>query len=106
MNQADKDRLESFLRKWLGSEGNERANYQGFFLDLCEALSVEKPLPKGNAADAPYCFDKDIKFYSSKKTAPTTRFADFYKEGCSLIAAKQGSYRTQTNNRTICLRSR
>ncbi|MGB7251839.1 MAG: type IIL restriction-modification enzyme MmeI [Phormidesmis sp.] len=91
MNQADKDRLESFLRKWLGSEGNERANYQGFFLDLCEALGVEKPLPKGNAADAPYCFDKDIKFYSSKNKAPTTRFADFYKEGCFLIEAKQGS---------------
>ena len=91
MNQADKGRVESFLSKWLGSEGNERANYQGFFLDLCEALGVEKPLPKGNAADAPYCFDKDIKFYSSKKTAPTTRFADFYKEGCFLIEAKQGS---------------
>ena len=81
MNQADKDSVESFLSKWLDSEGNERANYQGFFLDLCEALGVEKPLPKGNAADAPYCFDKDIKFYSSKKTAPTTRFADLYKEG-------------------------
>ena len=91
MNSADKERVESFLSKWLGSEGNERANYQGFFLDLCDALGVEKPLPKGNAADDPYCFDKDIKFYSGKKTTPTTRFADFYKEGCFLIEAKQGS---------------
>jgi len=60
MNQADKDRVESFLSKWLGSEGNERANYQGFFLDLCEALGVEKPLPKDNTADAPYCFDINV----------------------------------------------
>ena len=91
MDSADKGRVESFLIKWIGSEGNERANYQGFFLDFCDALGVEKPQPKGNAADAPYCFDKDIKFYSSNKTAPTTRFADFYKEGCFLIEAKQGS---------------
>ncbi len=91
MNGADRVRVEQFLGKWLGSEGNERANYQGFFLDLCDALGVPKPLPKGNDEDAPYCFDKDIKFYSSQKTAPTTRFADFYKEGCFLIEAKQGS---------------
>ncbi len=90
MNQADKNRVDQFLSKWLGSEGNERANYQGFFLDLCDALGVEKPLPKGGE-DTPYCFDKDIKFYSSQKTAPTTRFADFYKAGCFLIEAKQGS---------------
>ena len=63
MDSADKGRVESFLIKWIGSEGNERANYQGFFLDFCDALDVEKPQPKGNAADAPYCFDKDIKFY-------------------------------------------
>ncbi len=91
MNQADRERVNQFLSKWLGSEGNERANYQGFFLDLCEALGVEKPLPKGTSEDDPYCFDKDIKFYSSNKTTPTTRFADFYKEGCFLIEAKQGS---------------
>ncbi|MEM9008325.1 MAG: type IIL restriction-modification enzyme MmeI [Cyanobacteria bacterium P01_F01_bin.86] len=91
MNQADKARVDQFLDKWLGLEGNERANYQGFFLDLCDALGVEKPAPKGNEADEPYCFDKDIKFYSSKKTEPTTRFADFYKAGCFLIEAKQGS---------------
>ena len=91
MNSADEKRVESFLNKWLGSEANERANYQGFFLDLCDALGVEKPPPKGDVEDAPYCFDKDIKFYSGKKTAPTTRFADFYKESCFLIEAKQGS---------------
>ncbi len=94
MNQADRESVNQFLSKWLGSEGNERANYQGFFLDLCEALGVEKPLPKGTSEDDPYCFDKDIKFYSSKKTDPTTRFADFYKEGCFLIEAKQGSERS------------
>ena len=91
MNRADQQRVEQFLGKWLGSEGNERANYQGFFIDLCGVVGVEGPPPKGSVAGDPYCFDKDIKFYSSEKTAPSTRFTDFYKEGCFLVEAKQGS---------------
>jgi len=30
MSLADLQRVEAFLEKWLGSEGNERANYQTF----------------------------------------------------------------------------
>ena len=89
MNESDSKRIQDFLKKWLGSEGNERANYQTFFGDFCEALGVDGPSPKGSVARDPYCFDKDIKFYSDK--AETTRFADFYKEGHFLIEAKQGS---------------
>lgn len=89
MKTADQNRVATLLDKWLGSEGNERANYQTFFGDLCVALNVEPPAPKGTVAGDPYCFDKDIKFYSDKRA--TTRFADFYKEGCFLIEAKQGS---------------
>jgi hypothetical protein len=89
MNEADSKRVQNFLKKWLGSEGNERANYQTFFGDLCIALGVEGPPPKGSVEGDRYCFDKDIKFYSEK--AETTRFADFYKEGHFLVEAKQGS---------------
>ena len=89
MKEADKQRVRVFLEKWQDSEGNERANYQTFFGDLCLALGVESPPPKGSVTDDPYCFDKDIKFYSEK--AESTRFADFYKEGHFLIEAKQGS---------------
>jgi hypothetical protein len=89
MNAAQSKRVEDFLTKWLGSEGNERANYQTFFGDLCVALDVPAPPPKGSIEGDNYCFDKNIKFYSEK--AETTRFADFYKEGCFLIEAKQGS---------------
>jgi type I restriction-modification system DNA methylase subunit len=85
MNQSDRARIDAFLKKWLGSEGNERANYQTFFGDLCGALNVESPPPKGSVPGDPYCFDKDIKFSKS------TKFADFYKQGCFLIEAKQGS---------------
>jgi hypothetical protein len=88
MNSTDRDHIAAFLAKWQGSEGNERANYQSFFCDLCRALGVDEPPPKGNIAGDPYCFDKDIKFFEDSEK---TRFADFYKEGCFLIEAKQGS---------------
>jgi hypothetical protein len=88
MDNASSKRVQDFLQKWQGSEGNERANYQTFFCDLCIALGVESPPPKGSVAGDPYCFDKDIKFYSDKPE--TTRFADFYKEGHFLFEAKQG----------------
>jgi hypothetical protein len=89
MNDRDSKRIEDFLTKWLGSEGNERANYQTFFGDLCVALDVPAPPPKGSEEGDQYCFDKNIKFFSEK--AETTRFADFYKESHFLIEAKQGS---------------
>ncbi|MBE9260312.1 class I SAM-dependent DNA methyltransferase, partial [Dolichospermum sp. LEGE 00246] len=88
MKNEDSQRVEIFLKKWKGSQGNERANYQGFFLELCDALTVERPLPKGSMANDPYCFDKDIKIFN--KDGVTTNFADFYKEGHFLIEAKQG----------------
>ncbi len=63
MNTAESKRVEDFLTKWLGSEGNERANYQTFFGDLCVALDVPAPPPKGSEEGDRYCFDKNIKFF-------------------------------------------
>lgn len=88
MKNEDRQRVEIFLNKWKGSQGNERANYQGFFLELCDALAVERPAPKGSIPGDRYCFDKDIKIFN--KDGETTNFADFYKEGHFLIEAKQG----------------
>lgn len=88
MNESDRQRVQQFLATWQGSQGNERANYQGFFLDLCDALGVDRPPPKGNIAGDPYCFDKDIPVIH--KDGFSTNYADFYKEGHFLIEAKQG----------------
>jgi hypothetical protein len=82
MNDADSKRVGDFLHKWLGSEGNERANYQTFFGDMCVALDVVEPPPKCSVEGDKYCFNKNIKFYSEK--AETTRFADFYMDSCSV----------------------
>jgi hypothetical protein len=89
MRSSDRNRTQAFLDKWLGSQGNERANYQAFFQDLCTALGVASPPPKGNVPGDPYCFDKEIKFFHADRDV-TTRFADFYKAGHFLIEAKQG----------------
>jgi hypothetical protein len=64
MKSEDRQRVEIFLNKWKGSQGNERANYQGFFLELCDALAVNRPTPKGSIPKDPYCFDKDIKIFN------------------------------------------
>ena len=64
MDDRDRLRVQIFLDKWQGSQGNERANYQGFFLDLCDALAVDRPPPKGNSAGDPYCFNKEIKVFN------------------------------------------
>ena len=89
MRPSNQERVQSFLKTWKGSHGNERANYQSFFQDFCLALGVDSPPPKGNIPGDPYCFDKEVKFYHSDRDT-TTRFSDFYKEGHFVIEAKQG----------------
>jgi hypothetical protein len=93
MNGQDLHRVEAFLKVWGSSQGNERANYQGFFLDLCDALGVDRPSPKGSVPGDPYCFDKDIKVYHPSGTV-SSGFIDFYKEDHFIIEAKQGSNQT------------
>lgn len=93
MDTVAQARIDAFITKWQGTGGNERANYQGFFLELCDALGVDRPPPKGNVADDPYCFDKDIKVYHpSGKVTPG--YIDFYKADHFIIEAKQGSDQT------------
>ena len=80
---------QDFIQKWVGSEGNERANYQSFLQELCEYLGVEKSQPKGKD-NHHYCFDRDVKIIAPSG-AVTTNYIDFYKEGCFVLEAKQGS---------------
>ncbi|MBE9011347.1 hypothetical protein IQ250_14130, partial [Pseudanabaenaceae cyanobacterium LEGE 13415] len=70
MTPADAARIELFINRWQNSSGNERANYQMFFSELCDALGVSRPDVKGSVPGDPYCFDKDITIYhpSGKKT--------------------------------------
>jgi len=40
MNDRDHTNIQGFLAKWQGLQGNERANYQTFFDDLCVTLQI------------------------------------------------------------------
>ncbi|MEP0859376.1 DNA methyltransferase [Trichocoleus sp. DQ-U1] len=90
MTPSDAARIEQFITRWQNSSGNERANYQMFFSELCDALGVKRPDVKGSVTGDPYCFDKDITIYhpSGKKTPG---YIDFYKAEHFVIEAKQGS---------------
>ncbi len=89
MNEVDRTRVETFINRWAGSSGNERANYQLFFAEMCDALGVDRPTDKGRIPNDPYCFDKDVKiFHPSGKVTPG--FIDFHKAEHFLIEAKQG----------------
>ena len=89
MNNRDRTNIQGVLAKWQGSQGNERANYQTFFDDLCGALGVEHPIPKGTMQGDPYYFDKEIKVFHKKGIK--TNFVDFHRDGHFIIEAKQGS---------------
>ena len=89
MNEVDRTRVETFINRWEGSSGNERANYQLFFAEMSDALGVDRPFDKGRIPNDPYCFDKDVKiFHPSGKVTPG--FIDFHKAEHFLIEAKQG----------------
>lgn len=82
------EQMDRFVTRWQNAGGNERANYQIFFAELCDALGVERPNPQGGAIA--YGFDHSMTIFtpSGKKTPG---YIDFYKENHFVIEAKQGS---------------
>ena len=90
MTPGDTQRIQTFIKKWQLSEGNEQANSQPFFVDLCAALGVDGPPPKDSSGSDTYSFEKAIKTFSER--GQSSKRADFYKEGCFLLEAKQGSF--------------
>jgi hypothetical protein len=40
----DEHSIQSFIERWSESGGAERANYQLFLAELCDALAVPRPL--------------------------------------------------------------
>ena len=88
MTDLDITRVERFVLRWEKAGGKERANYQMFFAEMCDALGVDRPNPQGGTIA--YGFDHSMTFYtpSGKKTPG---YIDFYKENHFVIEAKQGS---------------
>ncbi|MCU0551063.1 MAG: hypothetical protein MUC48_17080 [Leptolyngbya sp. Prado105] len=55
--------MEAFIQRWQNAGGTERANYQMFFAELCDALGVERPNPQGGKVA--YGFDRSLTRFPS-----------------------------------------
>ncbi|MBP7619686.1 MAG: hypothetical protein KA745_01850 [Gemmatimonadales bacterium] len=79
--------VQSFLERWHGSAGSERANAQPFLTDLCDLLGVPRPLTGGGGFDD-YRFEKPVEIHHKDGHVSTERI-DLYKKGCFVLEAKQ-----------------
>ena len=85
------DRVQAFIARWEKSGAAERANYQLFLSELCDALDVPRPDPTmaDEAANA-YVFEKAVPLPHG-----ATGRIDLYRRGCFVLEAKQGSEQHQ-----------
>ena len=80
-----------FVRRWSASSSAERANYQLFLSELCDALGVGRPEPTGaEEGRNQYVFEKTVTFRHGDGTTSHGRI-DLYKRGCFVLEAKQGA---------------
>ncbi len=96
MDADDRDAIwssaigEGFVRRWQDSAASERANYQLFLVELCDALGLPHPEP---ATDEPgqdkYTFEHPVQFHDSDGST-STGFIDLYRRDCFVLETKQG----------------
>jgi len=84
-------KIEEFITRWKDSGGRERANYQLFLTELCDALEVPRPDParQENSRNA-YTFERSVSRVKPDGTSSTV-FLDLYKSGCFVLETKQGA---------------
>lgn len=81
--------IDTFLTRWRGAGGSERANYQLFIADLCELLEVDKPQPANeDTRDNPYVFERRVVFHHGDGST-SNGFIDCYKRGSFIGEAKK-----------------
>ena len=81
--------IDTFLARWRGAGGSERANYQLFIADLCDLLGVAKPQPANeDTRDNPYVFERRVVFHHGDGST-SNGFIDCYKRGSFIGEAKK-----------------
>ncbi len=82
--------IEAFIARWTSREGGaERANYQMFLSEFCDAIAVPRPEPAGaERANNDYVFERAVRRRASDEIASSKRI-DLYKKGCFILEAKQ-----------------
>lgn len=80
--------IASFLARWQGVTGPERANYQLFLSELAAALDLPAPEPAeaDDAANA-YCFERRVAFRHGDGSE-SYGYIDLYRRGAFVLEAK------------------
>lgn len=83
------DAVDTFISRWKGSTGSERANFQTFMGELCALLQLPAPDPgKAENAHNGYVFER---FIAPQRADSTTekRYIDLYRRDCFVLEGKQ-----------------
>lgn len=81
---------DTFIQRWQGSGGAERANYVSFLTELCRVIGVPEPDPtRPDDTLNAYVFEKTVQDQHEDGKA-TVRRIDLYRRGHFILEAKQG----------------
>ena len=75
--------LQALADRWAGAQAAERANFQPYLIELCEALGVERPGPAGSG----FQFELAVKVIT-KDGIEVSNFLDCHRQGFFAIEAK------------------
>jgi hypothetical protein len=86
---ATPEAVETFIARWKGTTGTEKANYQLFLSELCALLALPTPDPasKDNSENA-YTFERRVDI-QNPDGSENRGFIDLYKRGAFVLEAKQ-----------------
>ncbi|WP_062374030.1 DNA methyltransferase [Halomonas sp. KX33721] len=86
---ATPEAVETFITRWKGTTGTEKANYQLFLSELCALLALPTPDPasKDNSENA-YTFERRVDI-QNPDGSENRGFIDLYKRGAFVLEAKQ-----------------
>jgi hypothetical protein len=76
--------LRALAEKWDAVPAAERANFQPYVSELCDALGVPRPQPRGSG----YEFEYPVTTTDRRTGKETTSFVDLYRQGCFILEAK------------------
>ena len=82
-------KVETFIERWSGVTGTERANYQLFLTQLCEILDLPQPEPASSDTEKnAYVFERVVEIRTPAGEI-TRGFIDLYRRGSFVCEAKQ-----------------
>lgn len=85
----NKNTVETFIERWRGVTGSERANYQLFITGLCDLLDLPQPEPASeDTRENAYVFERRVGFAHGDGSA-SNGFIDCYRRGAFVLEAKK-----------------